>query len=127
MIAYAATTDRITVTVQPAYLDGASDFMEMRFVFGYAVRIENNGLDDVQLLRRRWTIREAGGRLQDVEGEGVVGEQPLIAPGEAHEYSSGVVIESFDATMEGTYLMQRADGPRFRVDIPRFHLHAAAN
>lgn len=127
MIAYAATTRDVTITVRPIYLDASSDFMEMQFAFAYAVCIENAGREDVQVIRRRWTIQENNGRTQDMEGEGVIGKKPVIPPGGIHQYTSSCVISSFDGTMEGTYLMQREDGERFRATIPRFHLHAAAN
>ena len=127
MIAYAATTRDVTITVRPVYLDAPSDFMEMQFAFAYAVCIENDGFEEMQLIRRHWTIHELSGRTQDEEGEGVVGKQPVIPPGGWHRYSSSCVISSFDGTMEGSYLMQLEDGERFRATIPRFHLHAAAN
>ncbi len=124
---YVATTEDITVIVQPVYLDGQSDVLARRFVFAYFVRIENNGIDDVQLLRRHWFIRDALGDIKEVEGEGVVGKQPLIPPGEAHEYNSYCILETFEGAMDGTYLMSRTDGESFRVAIPRFSLRAAAN
>ncbi len=127
MIPYVATTEDVTVTVRPIYLDAPSDFFKKEFAFGYSVEIRNDGPNEVQLLRRHWIIEEWGGRLQDVEGEGVIGEQPVIAPGGTHQYASMCVINSFGGTMEGTYLMQRENGERFRAVIPRFPLHAAAN
>ncbi|QXD15078.1 Co2+/Mg2+ efflux protein ApaG [Rhodocaloribacter litoris] len=127
MVPYVAITDDIVVTVRPVYLDGRSDLMARKFVFGYLVRIENRGVDDVQLLRRHWIIRDARGHVQEVEGRGVVGKQPVISPGAAHEYNSFCVLETFEGSMEGTYLMERASGERFRVTIPRFDLRAAAN
>lgn len=127
MIAYASTTRDITVTVRPIYLDEQSDFIEKRFAFGYSVVIQNESDDEIQLLRRHWTIRESNGQSKDVEGKGVVGEQPVIAPGATHHYNSSCVLTSFGATMEGTYLMQRENGERFRATIPQFPLHAAAN
>lgn len=127
MVPYVAVTDDITVTVRPVYLDGQSDVIARRFVFGYFVRIENRGLEDVQLLRRHWQIRDAQGHLQEVEGEGVVGQTPVIAPGAYHEYNSFCIIETFEGSMEGTYLMEKGHGSRFRVVIPRFDLRAAAN
>ena len=127
MIPYVAITDDIAVTVRPVYLDGQSDVLARRFVFGYFVRIENRGSVDVQLLRRHWTISDSDGRVQEVEGEGVVGHKPVIAPGESHEYNSFCTIETFEGSMEGTYLMERERGTRFRVAIPRFDLRAAAN
>ena len=127
MVSYDATTDTVRVTVRPAYLDGKSDAIERRFAFAYFVRIENHGDGEVQLLRRSWTITDADGHVQEVEGEGVVGRQPVIGPGEAHEYHSFCVLRTFTGSMEGTYLMQRPDGSRFRAQIPRFHLTAATN
>jgi ApaG protein len=127
MVTYNATTSDITVTVRPVYLDQQSDFFSHRFAFGYFIRIENHGPDEVQLLRRHWYIRELTGRLQEVEGEGVVGQQPVILPGEVHEYNSFCILESFEGTMEGNYLMQKPNGERFRVQIPLFNLRAAAN
>jgi len=127
MIPYIATTRDITVTVRPVYLDGRSDLIKHRFVFGYFIRIENHGFGDVQLLRRHWWIRDARGQVQEVEGEGVIGVQPVIAPGDTHEYNSFCVLETFQGSMEGTYLMEESQGERFRVTIPRFYLRAAAN
>lgn len=127
MVPYVATTQDVTVTVRPIYLDAPSDFFKKKFAFGYSVQIRNHGPNEVQLLRRHWIIEEGSGRLQDVEGEGVIGEQPVIAPGETHRYASRCVIHSFDGAMEGTYLMQRESGERFRAIIPRFPLHVAAN
>ena len=120
MVPYEATTQDITVTVRP-------DFFEKRFVFGYFVEIMNHSLVEVQLLRRYWRITEHTGRVQEVEGEGVIGKQPVIAPGDSHKYSSYSVLGSLTGMMEGHYLMQRPDGDRFRVTIPRFDLRAHAN
>ncbi|MBI1807661.1 MAG: Co2+/Mg2+ efflux protein ApaG [Ignavibacteria bacterium] len=124
---YSATTADITIRVRPVYLDGQSDVLARKFVFAYFVRIENHGTENVQLLRRHWFINHAGGRVEEVEGEGVVGKQPVIAPGEAHEYNSFCILETFEGTMEGTYLMQRGKGEYYRVAIPRFTLRAMAN
>lgn len=127
MVPYEATTDEVTVTVRPVFLDQPSDFMNGRFVFGYLIRIANDGHEEVQLLRRHWYIGDGSGRVREVEGEGVIGEKPVIHPGEHHEYSSYCVLNSFEGWMEGNYLMQRPHGARFRVAIPRFDLRAAAN
>lgn len=127
MIPYVATTQGVTVTVRPIYLDAPSNFFKKEFAFGYSVKIRNDGIHEVQLLRRHWIIEETNGRLQDVEGKGVIGEQPVIAPGATHQYASTCVINSFGGVMGGTYLMQRRNGERFRATIPRFPLHAAAN
>ena len=127
MTGYNATTDEITINVRPVYLEAQSDFMQRKFVFAYFIRIENHGTSSVQLLRRHWLINHAGGRVEEVEGEGVVGKQPVIPPGEFHEYNSFCVLDSFEGTMEGTYLMHRANGEYFRATIPKFVLRAAAN
>ncbi len=124
---FVATTEDITVTVRPVYLDGQSDMIAKRFVFAYFIRIENNGKESVQLLRRHWHISHASGRTEEVDGEGVVGKQPVIRPGDAHEYNSFCVLETFEGSMEGTYLMKRSGGEAFNVAIPRFILRAAAN
>ena len=127
MITYATTTRDIAVTVRPIYLDEPTDFLKRQFAFGYAVSIENTGSEEVQLLRRRWVIREADGSRQDLEGDAQLPGHPVIAPGEAHVHDGSCTISSFDGTVEGNYLVQRADGEQFRVPVPSFHLHAAAN
>ncbi len=127
MIPYTSITENIRVTVRPVYLDGRSDILNQRFVFGYFVRIENDGTGEVQLLRRHWYIHDSNGRIQEVEGDGVIGTQPVIAPGESHEYNSYCVLETFTGFMEGYYLMESERGHRFHVAIPRFGLTAAAN
>jgi len=127
MLSYTEVTDEITIRVSPMYLDGQSDPMARKFVFAYFVRIENHGVQEVQLLRRHWFIHDGNADTKEVEGEGVVGKQPVIPPEGAHEYNSFCVLETFEGSMVGTYLMQRADGDQFLANIPRFHLRAAAN
>jgi ApaG protein len=127
MNAYVATTEDIKIIVRPVYLDGQSNPIEHKFVFAYYVRIENQGTDPVQLLRRHWYINHGGFRVEEVEGEGVVGKQPTIAPGQAHEYNSFCILETLQGWMEGTYLMRRSTAEYFRVTIPRFTLRVAAN
>ena len=127
MTSYVATTEKITITVRPMYLDGQSDLMARKFVFAYFIRIENNGGEKVQLLRRHWFIQDSVGDVKEVEGEGVVGKQPVIAPGGAHEYNSYCVLETFEGTMEGTYQMLRRNGEIFYVVVPRFTLRALSN
>lgn len=127
MVSYDATTETVNVTVRPAYLDEKTDVLAGRFVFAYFISIENQGTDEVQLLQRRWHITDAEGRVEIVEGEGVVGQQPVIAPGEVHTYHSFCVLPTFEGTMEGSYLMEREGGARFRAAIPLFHLRALAN
>ncbi len=127
MVSYEAQTDEIRVIVRPIYLDGQTDIMGGRFVFGYFIRIENEGLEEVQLLRRHWYISDGRGHVEEVEGDGVVGNQPVIESGGFHEYNSFCILETFEGSMEGSYLMQRPSGERFRATIPRFNLRAAAN
>ncbi|HEX7071165.1 MAG TPA: Co2+/Mg2+ efflux protein ApaG [Rhodothermales bacterium] len=127
MFPFVATTHEITVSVRPVYLDGESDPIRRRFVFGYHIKIQNGGTEPVQLLRRRWLIRDQDGNVEQVEGAGVVGKQPLIEAGGVHAYSSFSVIRTFEGTMEGTYVMRRSTGDEFEIAIPRFILRAAAN
>ncbi len=127
MVKYTSITENIRVTVRPVYLDGRSDVMKGRFVFGYFVRIENGGMEDVQLLKRHWYIHDANDRVLEVEGDGVIGAQPVISPGEKHEYNSFCVLETFTGFMEGHYIMESERGERFHVAIPRFDLSAASN
>ena len=127
MHAYTATTENITVTANPIYLDGESNVMEKKFVFAYFIHIKNNGKEEVQLLRRHWYIHDGAGDMKEVEGEGVVGKQPVIKPGEAHEYNSFCVLETFEGYMEGTYLMKWKNGQEFQINIPRFHLRPMVN
>lgn len=127
MTNYTATTEGITVTASPIYLDGQSDVMQKKFVFAYYIRIENNSDRTVQLLRRHWIITDGEGDTKEVEGEGVVGKQPVIAPGGKHEYNSFCVLETFTGSMEGTFLMGSPAGAQFRISIPRFRLAARVN
>ena len=127
MFPFTATTHDITVTVRPVYLDGESDAMRGRFVFGYHVEIVNGSAESAQLMRRHWIIRHADGRVEEVEGEGVVGKQPVIDAGDAHTYNSFCILKTFEGSMEGTYRMRRPSGEEFAIAIPRFVLRAAAN
>ncbi len=127
MNSYTATTEGIRITVHPIFLDGQSDVQQRKFVFAYFIRIENNSTQTVQLTRRHWFIKHSTGRVEEVEGEGVVGKQPIIRPGNSHEYNSYCILETLEGTMEGTYLMQRDNGELFRVTVPKFTLRAMAN
>jgi ApaG protein len=127
MIEFTETTQGITVSVHHIYLAGQSDPVQKRFVFAYFVRIENNSDEVVQLLRRHWVISDSRGSVHEVEGQGVVGKQPVIHPGESHEYNSYCILETFEGSMEGTYLMQKRSGEQFDALIPRFVLRASAN
>ena len=127
MTSYTETTEHITVIVRPVYLDGQSDFIARKFVFAYFVRIENHGREPVQLLRRHWFIHDMNNEVKEVDGEGVIGKQPIIGPGEWHEYNSYSILENFEGYMEGTFLVKRGNSDLFEVKIPRFTLRAAAN
>jgi ApaG protein len=127
MIVYTETTHDITVTVRPVYMDGRSDFIAKRFVFAYFIEIQNNSPFTVQLLRRHWRICNNHGFIEEIEGEGVIGKQPILAPHSLHKYNSFCVLSTFEGWMEGTYLMERENGERFHIKIPRFTLCAAAN
>ena len=120
---YSQTTDDIAVTVQPIFLPDQSRPAEGRFVWAYHVRIENRGEERVQLLRRTWLITDARGRVQRVDGAGVVGKQPVLAPGEAFEYASGTPLGTPSGFMTGSYhMVELASGTPFEVAIPPFSL-----
>jgi ApaG protein len=119
---YAATTRDITVTVQPRYLDDQSVPDAGHFVWAYHVHIHNNSGETVQLLTRHWVITDAEGRVHEVRGEGVIGKQPILRPGESFEYASGTPLSTPSGMMMGTYQMQGDDGERFDIDIPAFSL-----
>ncbi len=127
MTLYKATTENITIKVRPVFLAGQSDIVARKFVFAYFIRIENHNTERVQLLSRHWFIHDSIGEMKEVEGEGVVGQTPVISPGKSYEYNSFCVLESFEGFMEGTYTMERANGEQFEVTIPRFTLRALAN
>jgi ApaG protein len=121
---YKAITRSIQVSVEPFYLAEQSAPEKERWVFGYRVRIENSGKETVQLLTRHWKITDALGRVVEVRGEGVVGEQPRLEPGETFQYTSGTPLPTPTGIMAGTYQMVTATGDRFDVTIPAFSLDA---
>jgi ApaG protein len=120
---YTQITRKVSVTVRSFYLADQSKPEENHFVWAYRVRIENNGREPVQLLRRTWEITDARGRTQHVHGAGVVGEQPLLEPGENFEYTSGTPLETPSGFMVGAYhMIVPASGEQFDVAIPAFSL-----
>ena len=121
-----ATTRDITVRVAASYLAEQSDPTAERWFWSYHVRIENGSERAIQLLSRAWRIIDGRGSLHEVQGEGVVGEMPLIAPGASFDYVSGCPLSTPTGSMEGRYFMVGADGSRFAIDIPRFPLIAPA-
>lgn len=117
-----ATTEGVHVQVSARYSDEHSSPLSNHWFFLYTIRIRNDGAGDVQLLSRHWIITDATGEVREVQGEGVVGKQPVISPGEAFEYTSGCPLETPFGDMEGTYQMARTDGSGFEARIARFHL-----
>ncbi len=118
------TTRGIRVKVEPAYLPERSAPSDGSYFFAYRVRIANEGRETVQLLRRHWFITDANGRVEEVEGPGVVGRTPLLAPESTFEYASFCPLPTPFGTMEGTYLMRSSSGEEFEVEIGRFSLVA---
>ncbi|MBT5766136.1 MAG: Co2+/Mg2+ efflux protein ApaG [Kordiimonadaceae bacterium] len=119
---YKTITNDIGVSVEPFYLDQESEPDDGHYVWGYQIHIENHGKDTVQLERRHWIITDGNGKIHEVEGEGVVGEQPVLKPGGEYEYMSGAPLSTPSGFMEGRYKMKAADGSYFDVDIPAFSL-----
>ncbi|MBA4503148.1 Co2+/Mg2+ efflux protein ApaG [Marinobacterium marinum] len=112
----------ITIHVATAYLPDQSEPEAHRFVFSYQISITNNNADSVQLLHRKWRITDGNEHVQEVEGEGVVGEKPVIEPGQTYEYTSGTVLATEVGSMQGLYGMEAADGSPFNALIPPFTL-----
>ena len=119
---YQKMTESIEITVKTSYLEEQSTPVDDHFVWAYQIEIRNLGEDTVQLLNRHWHITDSLGRVQEVKGPGVVGEQPTLAPGESFEYTSGTPLNTPSGIMVGTYEMQRSNGERFNVDVPAFSL-----
>lgn len=123
---HAAITRGVIVRVSVSYLPEQSEPSRGRWFWAYHIRIENEGDQAVQLLTRRWIIIDGRGARHSVEGEGVVGEQPLIEPGSSFDYVSGCPLATPTGSMQGSYRMVAADGSSFDVEIPRFALVAPA-
>ncbi len=119
---YSALTHGVQVTVVPAFLAEQSDPAQGRFVWSYEIEIANLGPVNVQLLTRHWIITDANGQREEVKGPGVVGEQPILRPGEAFRYMSGCPLTTPSGIMAGTYRMVDEDGRAFDVEIPAFSL-----
>ncbi len=119
---YEHMTRDILVAVEPVFLEEESNPDESQFVWAYTIAIENLGEETVQLRSRHWQITDSTGNIQEVRGEGVVGEQPVLRPGETFEYTSGTPLSTASGFMGGTYQMQTATGEMFDVVIPTFSL-----
>jgi ApaG protein len=119
---YSQTTRGIVVTVKPFYLEDQSSPADNHYVWAYRVRIENRGEQTVQLMNRHWIITDAIGRSQEVKGPGVVGEQPVLRPGDGYEYTSGTPLPTPSGIMHGSYEMAGEKGETFEIVIPAFSL-----
>ena len=119
---YKHMTKSITVNVEPVYLEDESEPDRDYFLWAYTISIENQGDDVIRLRSRHWRITDRNGRVQEVRGEGVVGEQPVLNPGDSFEYTSGVPLSTPSGIMVGAYVMETEGGDSFTVDIPAFSL-----
>jgi ApaG protein len=119
---WVAETDGIWVQVEATYLPERSSPTELRYLFAYRIRILNRGEETAQLMDRYWLITDGNGETEEVEGPGVVGNQPVLGPGEAFEYTSFCPLPTEVGTMEGHYRMQRDSGEVFLAEVPRFTL-----
>ena len=119
---YEAVTENIKVSVRPQFLEGQTKPDENKFVWAYTVTVENQGAETVTLLTRHWIITDGFGRRQDVRGDGVVGEQPLLGPGQSFQYTSGCPLATPSGMMVGSYGMITSAGRPFDVAIPAFSL-----
>jgi len=118
-------TKGVKICVETEYQKDYSSPSQYHYVFTYRISIENNSDHTIQLLRRHWFIHDANGSVREVEGEGVVGKQPVLEPGQTHQYVSGSNLKSGIGKMYGTYLMEKVlDGTQFKVNIPEFTMVA---
>jgi ApaG protein len=122
---YTANTRGIAVSVEPFYLEAKSSPNDSEYFWTYRVTIENQGRETVQLLSRHWMISNARGELTEVKGPGVVGEQPVLKPGEIYEYTSGAPLDTPSGMMGGAYQMENGSGDRFDIEIPTFSLESS--
>lgn len=115
-------SEQIKIDVDTTYLEAESQPAEHKYVFAYTITIRNEGDTPAQLLRRRWLITDDNGKVQEVRGDGVVGEQPRLQPGEGFQYTSGTMLETPLGTMVGSYEMITDNGESFDADVPAFLL-----
>ena len=118
-----AVTNNVRVEVESQYAPEYSQPFQHEWFFHYTVRITNEGTETVRLLSRHWIITDAGDRVEEVKGPGVVGEQPVLGPGESFQYTSGCPLKTSTGIMRGTYQMVTEDGEHFDIEIAPFALH----
>ena len=116
------TQNQVNVTAEVSYIDAQSAPEANRFVFAYKITIQNNGSEAAKLTHRHWHITDANGKEEEVDGEGVIGKQPYLKPGESFEYSSGTILETPVGAMQGYYDMTSDDGSQFKADVAPFTL-----
>ena len=119
---FSKTTRFVTIEVQAYYLDDQSSPIDNLYVWAYHVKIDNNGKQPIKLVSRYWSITDETGSVQEVRGEGVVGEQPVLSPGESFEYTSGTPLQTPSGFMLGTYQMVCENGEKFDAVVPAFSL-----
>lgn len=124
MFEFSQISHSVNVRVIPVFAEDKSNIVAQKFVFIYSVTIENQGSESVTLLRRSWLIKDSIGDMYEVNGEGVIGKQPTILPGESFQYQSYCVLKSPSGSMEGFYEMQTESGTMVKVAIPRFFLRS---
>ena len=119
---YSKTTYGVTVTVTPYFLDDQSSHQEGHYVWDYQVNIKNSSSNTIKLNHRNWVIIDANGKIMNIQGEGVVGEFPVLQPGESFEYTSGTPLKTTNGFMQGFYLVSQNNGEQLKIDIPTFSL-----
>jgi len=124
---YSKTTCGVTVTVTPYFLEDQSSPQENHYVWAYQVNIKNTSSTTVRLNHRNWLIIDANGKIINVQGDGVVGEFPMLKPGESYEYTSGTPLKTSNGIMQGFYLMTQDGGEQIKIDIPTFSLDSPYN
>jgi len=124
LMVYERTTEGIRVSVRPAFVEDQSNPDDDQYLWSYTVTIENRSSETVQLISRYWHITDSSGRVQEVRGAGVVGAQPVLAPGQVFEYTSGCPLPTASGHMVGKYQMQGHSGRAFEVEIPAFLLES---
>ena len=118
---------KVKILVEPTYLEDHSDPSENSYLWAYTVKIKNNSTDTIKLVSRHWKIFDSNGSFREVKGKGVVGEQPIIQPGDEFEYTSGTPLKTSSGLMHGSYQMEDFNGESFEVSIPPFSLDVPNN